>query len=195
VDKLVRPKETKPRSGESITFDEYKLILNEAYKTANAYRNNRDTTLIQTLWETGLRVSDALNLNMNQIDFVSNVLKIIPKKTQRQKTVVEIPLGRELSNKIRTLYALTRRKDGKIFELSYSQARIIIRNYGKAIGLSKPVHPHMFRHGIASYMLNERNVDLKTISKILGHKSITTTADLYVDVTLEKKKKALGINS
>lgn len=52
----------------------------------------------------------------------------------------------------------------------------------------------MFRHGIATYVLNDRNIDLKTISKILGHKSITTTADLYVDVTLDKKREALGIN-
>ena len=191
---MVRPKETKPRTGEYLTFAEYKLILDEAFKTSNPYRNNRDTTLIQCLWETGLRIGDVLSLNTNQIDFAINVLKLAPKKTQRQRTVVEIPIGRELTNKIRTLNALIGRRDGQIFELSYSQARIIVRGYGRKVGLGKPVHPHMFRHGIATYMLNERNVDLKTISKILGHKSITTTADLYVDVTLDKKREALGIN-
>lgn len=190
---MVRPKETKPRNDEYITFEEYKLILNEAYKTTNTYRNNRDTTLIQCLWETGLRISDALNLNLNQIDFAMNVPKLVPKKTQRQRTVVEIPIGRELANKIRTLNALTGRKDGIVFELSYSQARVIVRDYGRVAGLVKPIHPHMFRHGIATHMLNERNVDLKTIPKILGHKSITTTADLYVDVSLDRKREALGI--
>lgn len=191
--KTVRPKESRPRSGEYITFEEYKSILSEAYKTSNPFRNNRDTTLIQCLWETGLRVSDVLNLNLNQIDFVTNVVKLIPKKTQRQRTVVEIPIRRELANKIRTLNALNGRKDGKIFELSYSQARIIVRDYGRKVGLGKPIHPHMFRHGIATYMLNEKNVDLKTISKILGHKSIKTTADQYVDETIDKKRKALGV--
>lgn len=77
--------------------------------------------------------------------------------------------------------------------MSYSQARIIVRDYGRKVGLVKPVHPHMFRYGIATHMLNERNVDLKIISKILGHKSITTTADLYVDVTLDKKRETLGV--
>lgn len=52
----------------------------------------------------------------------------------------------------------------------------------------------MFRRGIATYMPNERNVDLETISKILRHKIKTTTADLYVDVTLDKKREAFGIN-
>lgn len=46
----------------------------------------------------------------------------------------------------------------------------------------------MCRHGIAAHLLNERNVVLKTISKILGDKSITTTADLCVDVMLDKKR-------
>jgi len=78
--------------------------------------------------------------------------------------------------------------------LNYSQASVIVRYYGQAVGLVKSVHPHMFRHGVASHMLNERNVDLKTISKILGHMSITTTADLYVDVSLDKKRDALWIN-
>ncbi len=190
---MVRPKETKPRTGEYITYTEYKALLNEAYKNNNTYRNNRDTTLIQCLWETGLRIGDVLNLNLNQIDFNENVIKLIPEKTLRQRTVVEIPIGRELANKIRTLNALTGLKDGKIFILSYSQARIIVRDYGRKIGLNKSVHPHMFRHGIATYMLNEKNVDLETISKILGHKSVVTTANLYVTVTLDKKREALGI--
>ncbi len=190
---MVRPKETKPRTGEYITYNEYRALLNEAYKNNNTYRNNRDTTLIQCLWETGLRIGDVINLNLNKIDFNENVIKLIPKKTQRQRTVVEIPIGRELANKIRTLNALTGRKDGKIFELSYSQARIIVRDYGRKMGLGKIVHPHMFRHGIATYMLNEKNVYLETISKILGHKSVVTTANLYVTVTLDKKREALGV--
>ncbi len=89
---MVRPKESRPRTGDYITFDEYKPILNEAYKTTNTCRNNRDTTLFQFLRETGLRISDVINLNINQIDFTNNVLKLVPKKTQRQQTVVEIPI-------------------------------------------------------------------------------------------------------
>lgn len=115
---------------------------------------------------------------MNRIDFANNVIKLVPKKTQRQRIVVEIPIGREFAKKIRTLNALSGRKDGIIFRLSYSQARLIVRDYGRKVGLGKSFHPHTFRHGIATHMLNERNVDLKTISKILSHKSITTTEDL-----------------
>lgn len=109
---MVRPNESKPRTGEYLTFEEYKQILDQAFKISNPYRNNRDTTLIHCLWETGLRIGEVLNLNMNKIDFIINVLRVNPKKTQWRRTVVEIPIGRELANKIRTLNALTGMKDG-----------------------------------------------------------------------------------
>ena len=89
---MVRPKETKPRTNEYLTFAEYKLMLAEAFKTSDPYRNDRDTTLIQCLWETGLGIGDVFSLNMNQIDFSINILKLVPKKTQRQRTVAEIPI-------------------------------------------------------------------------------------------------------
>lgn len=191
---MVRPKESKPRTGEYVTVQEYITILNEAYKERNTFRNNRNTTLIQCLWETALRIGDVLNLNMNQIDFEDLVLKVKPHKTAKKRTVVEIPISRELANKIRTLYTLNQRKDGRIFTISYSQARVIVRDYGRRSGIRKAIHPHMFRHGEASYLLNEKNVDLKTISEILGHTSITTTANMYVHVTMERKRKALGLD-
>ena len=187
---MVKNNSRSSRVGEYLTYEEYQLIYNQARKNKNRERRKRDTTLIELLWRTGLRIGDVLDLRINDIILDENTIR---RKLQKTGKLVEIPIPPELTEKILDIYDVERRKDGRIFTIKYEWVREFIRDYAEEAGINKNVHPHMFRHGMATYLLNVKGVDMKTISNILGHKSIAITADIYTDITLDKKRKALDL--
>lgn len=155
----------------------------------------RNTTIIELLFATGARVSEICSLQINNIDFASKTIRILGKGSKERiiqienKDVLEI-----LMNYIHLMPASTK-PNSYLFQnnrhnrISDQSIRTIITNLEKQI--VSPIHitPHMFRHSVATLLLEE-NVDIRYIQRILGHTSITTT-QIYTFVTSSKQREIL----
>ena len=142
----------------------------------------RNRTIIEVLYGTGIRVSELVNLKLSNIFFKENIIKIIGKGNKERF----VPLGRIASNEIRKYLKI---RDNSIIDSKFSDI-VFLNRYGrgltrsmifkiisdsyKRIGLDKKISPHTLRHSFATHLL-KNGADLRTIQIILGHESITTT--------------------
>ena len=142
----------------------------------------RNRTIIEVLYGTGMRVSELVNLKLSNIFFKENIIKIIGKGNKERF----VPLGDIASNEIRKYLKI---RDNSIIDSKFSDI-VFLNRYGrgltrsmifriisdsyKRIGLNKKISPHTLRHSFATHLL-ENGADLRTIQLILGHESITTT--------------------
>ena len=166
-----------------ITEVEVSSILDKAKK--DRFRNY---ILILTLWRTGMRVSEIVKFRKNQIQDNG----IIVRNAKGGKDRV-IPLESELSNLLGLFTDGMNNRD-IVFKMSDRQVRNIVYKYspfhfekrnGKEVKVYD-VHPHTIRHSFAVYCLKS-GMNLRSLQKILGHSSLTTT-QIYLDVVGEDIK-------
>jgi integrase/recombinase XerD len=159
--------------------EEIRLILHSFNE--RQYAEWRDKTLILLLLDTGLRISEAATLRIQDIDF-KNASIYIPSSTAKNRKAREVPISRELMRELRKLHDESVSYFGsheEIFMNAYGEPlnsgtfRRRLHRLGKKIGLEK-ITPHRFRHTfIRSYILN--GGDLFTLQKIVDHSDIKTT--------------------
>ena len=160
------------------------LEIEELIKSIDIKENfgQRNRTIIEVLYGTGMRVSELINLKLSNIFFKENLIKIIGKGNKERF----VPLGRIASNEIREYLKI---RDNSIIDSKFSDI-VFLNRYGrgltrsmifkiisdsyKKIGLDKKISPHTLRHSFATHLL-KNGADLRTIQIILGHESITTT--------------------
>jgi integrase/recombinase XerC len=140
----------------------------------------RDRAILELMYSSGLRLSELINLDMNEIDF-SDALVTVTGKGKKIRTV---PVGRHA---VKALKAWLKRRnhfaddnETAIF-VSRRGQRISARNIQQRLkqwaikqGLANHVHPHMLRHSFASHLL-ESSGDLRAVQELLGHADISTT--------------------
>ena len=142
----------------------------------------RNRTIIEVLYGTGIRVSELINLKLSNIFFEENIMKITGKGNKERF----VPLGNIALNEIKQ-YLKIRNKN--IIDTKFSDI-VFLNRYGrgltrsmifkiisdsyKKVGLDKKISPHTLRHSFATHLL-KNGADLRTIQLILGHESITTT--------------------
>ena len=142
----------------------------------------RNRTIVEVLYGTGIRVSELVNLKLSNIFFKENIIKIIGKGNKERF----VPLGDIASNEIKKYLKI---RDNSIIDSKFSDI-VFLNRYGrgltrsmifkiisdsyKRIGLNKKISPHTLRHSFATHLL-KNGADLRTIQLILGHESITTT--------------------
>ena len=148
-------------------------------------RGRRDPLLLRMMWETGGRVSDVADMCLDDFDFKRRILRLRVKKTRR---VNEIPLEEgtllDVSSYMPGHFAEHPKEP--LFGINRWQIWNIVREYGQDIGID--AHPHMFRHGLAIYLLNN-NVPIPIISARLGHSSVLTTMRYYLVITPEIQRQ------
>ncbi|MBN8555227.1 MAG: tyrosine-type recombinase/integrase [Deltaproteobacteria bacterium] len=140
--------------------------------------------LLEFLYDTGCRISEACQVLWKDIDSKNSTVKI--KGKGRKFRVV--PLAPILLKKI-----LKRPENGDFVFPSLRDAnkpmnprvvRRLLKSYSQKIKLRKHIHPHLFRHSVATHLLDE-GADLRFIQELLGHKSLTTTQK-YLSVSKQK---------
>ena len=141
-------------------------ILDRAKK--HRYRNY---ILLLCLWRTGMRNSEIVKLQKR--DIINETIIVRDAKGHKDRV---IPLESELGNLL-GLYSDSMNPKDRLFPLSDRQVRNIVYKYSPD-GLD--VHPHTFRHSFAVHCL-KNGMNLRTLQKILGHSSLTTT-QIYLDV-------------
>ncbi len=178
-----------------LSTEEVEKLLNAPH--GNSFQSVRDRAILETLYSTGLRVSELTALNVADIDFNSEILKA-RGKGDRERIV---PLGSFALQAIKR-YLEVRSQVPNINEkdpdalflnrfgdrLSSRSIRKIIDKYIKVTGLSEKTSPHTLRHSFATHLLN-RGANLRTVQELLGHKHLSTT-QIYTHVTTDAVKQA-----
>jgi integrase/recombinase XerD len=157
---------------------------------ALSYRN---ATMLELLYSSGLRVSELVNLKVDDIHFEAGFLRIIGKGSkERIVPVHQRAIGRikEYIKDYRPL--LLKRKHSEYIFLTGRSAPMTrqrfwqtMKSYGKELGLE--ISPHTVRHTFATHLL-EGGSDLRSLQKMLGHADIATT-QIYTKVTMDRIKK------
>jgi integrase/recombinase XerD len=170
-----------------LTSDEIKRII-EA--TPNTKTGVRDRVIIKTIFATGARVSEIINLKIEDIDLVDfDYVRILGKGGKGRLVPLYEEVGRELKYYIDNI----RKKDEyginnyKIFDVSRQLFWHNLKKYAKNAGIKKNVHPHLLRHSIATEMI-KNGADIRVVQEILGHSSIATT-EVYTHLDKSNLKK------
>ena len=163
-----------------LTEDEIKNLINSF--DLNHGFGQRNKTIIEILYGTGIRVSELVNLKLSNIFFKENIIKVIGKGNKERF----VPLG-EIASCEMKIYINDRNRlkiDSKSTDILFlnrygrrltrSMIFKIISDASKRIGLDKKISPHTLRHSFATHLI-KNGADLRTIQLILGHESITTT--------------------
>lgn len=152
----------------------------------------RDKAVLETLYSTGIRVSELVNMDMDDCDFIGGVVKVYGKGKKERFA----PIGDEAIKAIRkylktsghirssNVRAIFLNKRGK--RITERSIRRILDRYVRQISLKENVSPHALRHSFATHLLN-RGADLRVVQELLGHASLSTT-QIYTHVSTEKLK-------
>ncbi|MGH9365469.1 MAG: tyrosine recombinase XerC, partial [Thermoanaerobaculia bacterium] len=149
----------------------------------------RDRALFELLYATGLRVSEAAGLDLEDVDFSSRLVRVLGKAGKERLVPFGEPAGQALGDYLPSR-AVARRKCGEIKDhpssgdplfvnarggrlTTRSMARLLKRRL-RASGLSTDISPHALRHTFATHLL-EQGADLRAIQELLGHASLSTT--------------------
>ena len=154
--------------------------------------NLRNIIVLELLFSTGMRVSEASHLKLQNIDLKSNTIYIFGKGSKERIMC----LANDNISALILQYLKTRLvKSDYLFvnklgnNLSEQSIRNMVNNYAKAAGVDLHITPHMFRHTFATALLDE-DVNIRYIQQLLGHSSIVTT-QIYTHISTNKIRNIL----
>ncbi|MFH0942129.1 MAG: site-specific tyrosine recombinase/integron integrase [Chloroflexota bacterium] len=154
----------------------------------------RDRAIIELLYAAGLRVSELVSLNLENIDLENREIRVTGKGSKERTTLIGAPAAQALKRYLKERPQL--RAQGRNHALFISQygKRLIARRVQKLLDkyaqkalISKKVHPHALRHSFATHML-DGGADLRVVQELLGHASLTST-QVYTHLSKSQAKK------
>ena len=155
----------------------------------------RDKAMLETLYASGLRVSELVKLKLGQVSQDMGVVRVVGKGSKERL----VPLGEEAIAWIRQYLKEARpellggRAAGDLFVTTRGAAMTrqmfwhLLRRYAAQAGLKKSISPHTLRHAFATHLLNH-GADLRVVQLLLGHSDISTT-QIYTHVARERLKQ------
>ena len=158
-------------------------------------RSLRDRALLEVLYGTGARISEAVGLDVDDIDLDNGVVRLLGKGSKERL----VPLGTYARSAIDRYLAQGRprlsagRDSGALFlnarggRLSRQSAWTALRDAATRAGLAAGISPHTLRHSFATHLL-DGGADVRVVQELLGHASVTTT-QIYTLVTVEKLRE------
>ncbi|MFC1994936.1 tyrosine recombinase XerC [Chloroflexota bacterium] len=153
----------------------------------------RDRALLELLYASGLRVSELVNLNLEQVNLITNEIRVWGKGSKERMVIIGKPAAQALNIYLTQgrHQLMGTRKNSALFLNRYGarllarRVQKILEKYGKIIG--KKVHPHMLRHTFATHLL-DGGADLRVVQELLGHASLSST-QIYTHVTQSQARK------
>ncbi|MBI4435926.1 MAG: tyrosine recombinase XerC [Candidatus Omnitrophica bacterium] len=187
---LRTPKQEK-RLPKVLGVEEVTRLLEEP---AGDLQGLRDGAILETLYSSGLRVSELTQLDLSDVDFIGGVVKVSGKgKKERLSPIGEKALRaiqtylekRKEKRSLRSSQILFLNKSGG--RLSQRSVRRVLDRVIKRTSLARHISPHTLRHSFATHLL-DRGADLRSVQELLGHQHLSTT-QIYTHVTAERLKK------
>jgi len=159
-------------------------------KKSPAWLPARDAAILETFYSSGLRISELIGLDVKDIDFIGESVRVRGKGAKERI----VPLGGPALAAIQRYRREAAVTNGPLF-LSVRMRRItqqavdlLLRKYIKHSSIPFAISPHKLRHSFATHML-DAGADLRSVQALLGHASLSTT-QLYTHVTRERLKQA-----
>ncbi len=186
---LIRTPKQEKRLPKFLEYDQVKRLLETP--PMDTWLGARDRAIMETLYSTGMRVSELVATNMDDIDFLGEVVHIRGKGKKERITPIsssalqviqhymEFRNKRAASNSNFDSRVLFVNKHGR--RLSTRSVRRKMDKYLKMAGLDPTISPHTLRHSFATHMLNN-GADLRSVQELLGHQSLSTT-QVYTHLT------------
>ena len=175
-----------------LSIEDVDKLLNIKLDDDFSYRNK---AMIELMYATGLRVSELVNLKINDIDFSQDIIRIVGKGSKERI----VPIG-DYSKDYLEAYIYKHRAN---LLKKYQSEYIFLNNHGKQmtrqgffkiikkiatdVGIISEISPHTLRHSFASHLL-KYGADLRTIQELLGHSDISTT-QVYTHIANEELRK------
>ena len=154
----------------------------------------RDKLILELLYATGIRVSELIELTVNDYDSSYGVIKIFGKRKKERMVPLHFEAIELLSKYFKEVRPILNKKNKNYIFLSRNGNKLtrqfiwqIIKKYAIKAGIFKNVYPHLIRHSFATHLL-ENGADLRTIQTMLGHSDISTT-QIYTHVSVKKLKE------
>lgn len=181
---------------DTLSYPEIEQILAAIDLSTDEGMRNR--AILETLYSSGLRVSELINLKLSNVYFDIGFLRIFGKGNKERL----VPVGREAIkyiriyvNEIRCHLEIKTGEEDFVFlnrrgsRLSRVMIFNIIKDLTLKAGLKKNVSPHTFRHSFATHLI-EGGADLRAVQEMLGHESITTT-EIYTHLDRDYLKQVI----
>lgn len=174
------------------------VIYNEHSQANTLYRKKRtllDIAIAETLFSTGMRISELCNLKYSDIDLRDATIRIYGKGSKERIIQIGNEDVLQLLKQYKNEFLSEIQKSGYFFTntnflpISDQAIRRMIDKYCSLAAIDLHITPHMFRHTFATCLL-EADVDIRYIQEMLGHSSITVT-EIYTHVSLSKQKDIL----
>ncbi len=171
-----------------------KLLEQPNLGTLDGYR---DKTMLETLYATGMRVSELVSVPLQNVDLKMQYVIVMGKGSKERM----LPLGRTVLKYLERYISVVRpqllhgKPEGvqELFVTSWggpmTRQRVneLIEGYAKDAGITKRVTPHMLRHSFATHLLNN-GTDLRVVQELLGHADISTT-QIYTHMDMERLRE------
>ena len=176
----------------TLSEEEVDLLLDIKLTDMYSYRNK---AMLEVLYATGLRVSELVNLKMENIDFEQDIIRTYGKGNKERV----IPIGEYAKvylEKYLNEYRYQMLKHGNneyVFLNNHGKNMTrqgffkIIKSIASDAGINKEISPHILRHSFASHLL-KHGADLRTIQELLGHSNVSTT-QIYTHISNEELKE------
>lgn len=158
----------------------------------------RNRAMLETLYSSGLRVSELVELRLTNVFFENGFMKVLGKGNKERL----VPIGREALkhmqiyvDELRPHVPIQDGEENIVFlnrrgrRLTRVMIFTIIKGLAKDIGMEKNISPHTFRHSFATHLI-EGGADLRAVQEMLGHESITTT-EIYTHLDRDYLKQVI----
>ncbi|TVQ61918.1 MAG: tyrosine recombinase XerC [Phycisphaerales bacterium] len=195
---LIRTPRQSKRLPKAITIEQIELLLSAP--DDKDVLGARDRAILETLYSTGIRISELVGLNIDDLDETGEALRVRGKGKKERL----VPLGSHALVAIRK-YAAMLRSDERFREaaagadkplfvnkhagrLSSRSVRRKLDKYLKEVGLDPSISPHTLRHSFATHLL-DNGADLRSVQELLGHQSLSTT-QIYTHLTSQRLRDA-----
>lgn len=194
VSSVKTPKQEK-KLPKFLEYEEVQLLLNTP--PTNTWLGARDRAILEVLYSTGMRVSEVAALNLEDVDFLGEVVHIRGKGKKERLS----PVGSSALQAIQRYIEFRNRRmesdsnfDAKVLFANKHGKRLSVRSirrkmdkYLAEAGLDPTISPHTLRHSFATHMLNN-GADLRSVQELLGHQSLSTT-QIYTHLTTSHIKE------
>ncbi len=164
----------------------------------NTALGSRDRAMLETMYASGLRVSELVGLTLNELDLTTGLVRVVGKGGRERI----VPLGEEASESLREYLGQARsdllkaqltdavfvtRRGGPMTRQAFWQ---LIKRYAQQAGIGAEFSPHSLRHAFATHLLNH-GADLRSVQMLLGHTDLSTT-QIYTHVARARLQSLHG---